>query len=176
MSWCWLALVPEQPDDCLASALVSNHGRPAGVLAAWQRGRKPVRSALRADARFVDPAGAPGWLSLVLLPPEMRLKFDDVAVQQARRDLLAGAWPRAMTVLLRDASHFEGSLVAVSEGDQERLREDPFGRLFEARLIRVEAGLIATMPTPVGPAIERYGSDQPWPADRFAAVTPVTLG
>ena len=176
MSWCWIARVEERPATCIAAGAVTEGGRPAGVLAAWAQGRKPVRHALRCDARFVDPDGTPAWVSLVLPPAGVRLTFDDLAVQQARRDLLAGAWPRAMTALLRDASHFEGSMVAVSERDEARLSDDPFARLFGARVLRVDSGVIGSMPAPTGPAIERYGSDRPWPADRFAGPPAVRLG
>ena len=167
MSWCWLALVDQAPGGCLSWALVTEGGRPGGVLAAWPRGRKPVRAARRVDARVVDPGGAPAWVSLVLPPPGVSMPFDDLAVQQARRDLLAGAWPRAMSALLRDASHFEGSIVAVADGDRARLKDDPFARVFPARVLRVGAGLLASVPPPTGPTIERYGSAHPWPADRF---------
>ena len=168
MSWCWLAVVDEEPAGCIAAGALSGRAGPAGVLAAWPRGRKPVREALRADARFVDACGDPATISLVRPPAGVELRFDDLAVQQARRDLLAATWPRAMTALLRDASHYEGSIVAAAAGAEERVAEDPFARLFPARVLRVGAGIVATVPPPVGPAIERYGSERPWPADRFA--------
>jgi len=37
-------------------------GRPAGLVAAWPRGRKPLRTAVRMDRRVVDPAGPPAWV------------------------------------------------------------------------------------------------------------------
>ena len=40
-------------------------------------------------------------------------------------------------------------------------------RIFPARLLRVGAGAIGAAPPPCGPTIERYGSAQPWPWDRF---------
>lgn len=167
MSWCWLAMVDRRPADCLGAAPISERGRAAGMLAAWPRGRKPVRDARRADVRIVDQHGPPAWISLVLPPAGSRLRFDDLAVQQARRDLLAGPWPRAASALMRDASHFEGAIVVARDGEQHRLADDPFGRLFPARVLRVAAGLLGSVPPPVGPAIERYGSANPWPADRF---------
>ncbi len=48
-----------------------------------------------------------------------------------------------------------------------RLPDDPFARVFRARIFRVEAGLFGRMRAPCGPTIERYGSAQPWPWDRF---------
>jgi hypothetical protein len=54
------------------------------------------------------------------------------------------------------------------DADERRLRwEDPFARIFPARILRVEAGLFGRVPAPAGPTIERYGSSQPWPWDRF---------
>ena len=103
-----------------------------------------------------------------MLPPEgHRLPFDDLAVQQARRDLLAGEPFDAVTTLLRDDSHYEGSLLVARGLDAARLGDDPFARLFPARVLHVGAGVLGRMPWPAGPVIERHGSAQPWPADRF---------
>ena len=67
-----------------------------------------------------------------------------------------------------DAGHFEGS-VTVARGDAiARLVDDPFARIFPARLLDVDAALFGSVPPPAGPTIERYGSAQPWPLDRFA--------
>jgi hypothetical protein len=170
MSWHWLALVADPPANADAVAAVTDpDGRPAGQLAIWTRHAKPLRDARRIDARLLDPDGAAAQVSLVRPPPGVRLLFDDPAVQQARRDLLAGAPFDAVTTLLSDASHFEGSLVVARGRDVARLRDDPFARVFPARILRVEAGLLGAIPPPAGPVIERYGSAQPWPADRFAA-------
>ena len=35
------------------------------------------------------------------------------------------------------------------------------------RVLHVGAGVLGRVPWPAGPVIERYGSAQPWPADRF---------
>ena len=68
MTWCWLARIAEEVDGALASApLTDAAGTPAGVLAAWPAGRKPVAQAVRADSRVIDPEGAAGWLSIVLI-------------------------------------------------------------------------------------------------------------
>jgi hypothetical protein len=120
------------------------------------------------DARLLDPAAAAAVVSLVLVPDGVRLAFDDPAVQQARRAVLAGPPFHAVTTLLSDASHFEGSLVVARGGGAARLADDPFARLFPARVLHVGAGLLGDVPPPAGPVIERYGSDQPWPWDRFA--------
>ena len=168
MSWAWLALVPAPPEGADAAALAFDaEGQPCGALAAWRRRAKPVRQALRVDARIVDPAGAAAHVSLVLPPPGVRLLFDDPAVQYARRRVLAEPPFDAVSTLLRDASHFEGALTVARGGDVRRLRDDPFARLFPARVLRVEAGLLGRVPAPAGPTIERYGSEQPWPVDRF---------
>jgi len=160
--WCWLALVEERPPRALAAAEVAG----AGWLAAWEGGgEKPVAHALRADGRIVDVDGAPATASLVLAPSGVRLPFDDLAVQQARRRVLAGAPAALLTTLLSDASHFEGALTAWRGGGP---REDPFARIFPARRLQVGPGLLGAVLPPAGPTIERYGSANPWPWDRFA--------
>lgn len=141
-----------------------------GGIAVWAQRAKPTRGARRVDPRIVDAGGAPCLVSLVLPPDGVSLLFDDPAVQEARRRVLAGTPFDAVSTLLRDASHFEGSVtVARGERDERRLRyEDPFARIFPALLLRVGAGLLGRVPAPAGPVIERYGSAQPWPSDRFA--------
>jgi hypothetical protein len=168
MTRVWLALADESPDDATAVAQVEESGRPAGFLAAWEQRSKPRRGALRADPRLVDSDGEPAWVSLVLTPDGIHMPFDDLAVQQARRALLGGRPVEGVSALMRDSSHFEGSIVVARGPDSlERLRDDPFARVFPARLLRVGAGVLGGATAPVGPAIERYGSANPWPADRF---------
>ena len=170
MSRCWLALVegPAKGADAAAPASTAD-GHPAGTLAAWRRRAKPVRDALRVDERLIDPKGGATWISLVLPPPGVRLPFDDPAVQQARRLVLLHPSAAAVSTLLRDDSHFEGSItVAHSTAQKHRLRDDPFARIFPARLLAVDAGVLGAVPPPTGPTIERYGSGNPWPWVRFA--------
>ena len=162
MSFCWLALVVAPPVGADAAAPVTElDGEPAGYLAAWSR--EPDTPALRADPRIIDPAGRPAFISLVLAPPGVRLAFDDTAVQQARRRVLAGRPAAAVSTLLSDDSRFEGALTAWRAGPGD----DPFARIFPARVLRLGAGLIGDRPPPCGPTIERYGSATPWPWDRF---------
>ena len=169
MSWHWLALVDERPEHATAAAAAHERdGAPAGYLAIWTRHAKPLRDARRVDARLLDPAGAEAVVSLVRPPPGVRLLFDDLAVQHARRAVLAAPPLDAVTTLLSDASHFEGSLTVARANRVVRLADDPFARIFPARVLHVGAGLLGTLPAPAGPVIERYGSAQPWPADRFA--------
>jgi hypothetical protein len=168
-SWCWLALVDAPPSDADAWApLHEPGGAPAGVLAAWRRRAKPVRDARRIDARIVDAAGAAATISLVRPPAGVRLLFDDLAVQQARRRVLAEPPFDAVTTLLSDASHFEGALtVARGAAQVARIADDPFARVFGARVLEAGPGLLSRVAPPAGPTIERYGSEQPWPWDRF---------
>lgn len=167
--WCWLALVGELPGGALTSARVrETGGADAGVLACWAPSEAPpALGARRMDARLLDPAGAAAVVSLVLAPDAVRLAFDDPAVQQARRAILAGMPFRAVSTLLTDASHFEGSIVVMDAGEAPRAAADPFARIFPARILHVDAGLLGSVPPPAGPVIERYGSAQPWPSDRF---------
>ena len=90
MSWHWLALVDERPEDATAAAPVHERdGTPAGFLAIWARRAKPLADARRVDARLLDTEGAEAEISLVRPPPGVRLLFDDLAVQHARRAVLA---------------------------------------------------------------------------------------
>jgi hypothetical protein len=75
----------------------------------------------------------------------------------------------AVSTLLADASHFEGAITVARGAGVDRLRDDPFARVFPARILRVEAGVLGAVPLPCGPTIERYGSAEPWPWDRYAA-------
>lgn len=168
-SWHWLALVDDAPEGATASAPAREPGgAPAGHLAIWDRRAKPTGDARRIDARVLDPRGAAAVVSLVRPPPGVRLPFDDPAVQQARRAVLAQLPQDAVTTLLSDASHFEGSLTIARDGGVARLADDPFARVFPARILHVGAGLLGAVAPPAGPVIERYGSAQPWPRDRFA--------
>lgn len=169
MTRTWLALVEERPATATAAADVRDaHGAAAGVLAVWRHRAKPVRHALRVDGRIVDPAGEKAWISLVMAPAGVRVAFDDPAVQQARRDALAWPCADAVSTLLRDNSHFEGAITVARGSDApRRLLQDPFARVFPARLLRVHAGLLGRVDPPVGPTIERYGSANPWPLERF---------
>jgi hypothetical protein len=47
--------------------------------------------------------------------------------------------------------------------NEERLADDPFARIFPARVLEVGAGVPGAVPALCGPPIERYGSAQPWP-------------
>jgi hypothetical protein len=164
VSQCWLALVDEAPHGAAAAAeLAEPDGAPAGWLAAWLQRAKPVRSALRVDPRIVDPRGDCGWVSLVLVPPGFELPFDDLAVQQARRDVLARPPARAVSTLLHDSSRLQGAITVTDE----RCAADPFARLASRRVLRADRGLFGRPKPPVGPTIERYGSANPWPWDHY---------
>lgn len=169
MSWAWIDLVPERPGSAtLCAAARDAAGERVGWLAAWRRHARPTRGARRVYDAVLDADGLPASVSLVLPPPGVRLKFDDLAVQHARRVVLAGRPWDVVSTLLSDASHFEGSLVVARGPDaSRRLAADPFARIFPARILEVDAGLLGTLPAPAGPTIERYGSAEPWPSDRF---------
>jgi len=169
VSRCWLAVLDSEPERAFAIAhLYSAEGAPGGVLACWRERAKPVRSALRCDERIIDPDGAGAWISLVLASAGVRLPFDDLAVQQARREVLGRPPANGVSTLLRDDSHLEGAItVARGPRARELLRDDPFARVFPAQLLRVEAGILGRVAPPVGPVIERYGAANPWPWDRF---------
>lgn len=168
MNRCWLALVDQAPDATASAATWKLDGRPGGLLAAWNRSAKPVRPARRVDPRIIDPEGGSALVSLVLPPPGVKVLFDDLAVQQARREILGRGTQSSVSTLLSDASHYEGSLLVARGPDAPRLiAQDPFARIFPAVQLRVDDGLLGETLPPAGPTIERYGSDQPWPWDRF---------
>jgi hypothetical protein len=170
MTHCWLALLEASAAGATAQAEVRDaDGHPAGWLVAWRQRAKPVRTARRVDHRIVDPDGAPAWISLVLPPDGTRLAFDDLAVQHARRRVLAELPQDAVSTLMRDASHFEGAITVARGAGVARLADDPFARIFPARVLRVGAGVLGATAAPAGPTIERYGSANPWPWDRFDA-------
>ena len=169
MSWCWFAHLdgPEDmPAGAVASAPVTTPGgEPAGVLAAWPAGRKPVAAAVRMDERLVDASGAEAWVSLVLLARDRSPLFDDPAVSGALRAVLAGPPPDGVSTLVRDSSHFAGA-VTVRRSRPASLRDDPFARFAHAQVLHVGPGLFGrTAPVP-GPVTQRY-SGKPWPAAGF---------
>jgi hypothetical protein len=90
-------------------------------------------------------------------------------VQQARRAVLAAPPQDAVSTLLSDASHFEGALTVARDAGVPRLADDPFARIFPVSVLQVDAGLLGAVLLPCGPTIERYGSAQPWPWDRYDA-------
>lgn len=161
----WLALMDSRASGCTAAAALSG----GGWLVGWLQDDQPVRQARRADPRVLDVAGAAALVSLVLPPEDGLWLFDDPAVQQARRAVLADARPAdVVTTLLLDASHFAGALtVRRGEGAAALLRDDPFGRIWPARVREVGPGLLGTVAPPPGPTIERHGSAVPWPGGRF---------
>lgn len=167
MSWLWFAVLDgDAPGDCVAQAGFSDEETGAvGVLAAWPSSARPQVPATKIDARVVDSGGPSARLSLVLAPRAVRLIFDDPSVQGARRAALSASFPpRFRSTLVRGDSIFAGAVTAL---DEHRV-DDPFARVFPARLLKVEAGLFAaSVPPPAGPVIERYGSGNPWPFDRF---------
>jgi len=164
--WCWFARPTAPPPDAHASAEVTDAaGGRAGWFAAWPPGRKPVRDAVRMDARLVSSGGEPAWASLVLPPPQASPIFDDTAVSGALRAVLAGPPPDAVTTFVRDAVHFAGALT-VRRADAFLLRDDPFARLAPATILHIDGGFAGRVPPPVGPVVQRYAG-LPWPISGF---------
>jgi len=166
--WHWFAFRPEPPTDAFASAPAFRaDGAQLGFLATWVvgAGRKPL-GALGIDARAIDAHGDPAWISLALAPEQMRVLFDDAAVCQAMRMILAGPPFDVMSTLTRDPSTIGGAFIATHAPTPASLVDDPFARLFPRTLLRVEAGFVGTMPAPTGPGVQRYAG-VPWPWDHF---------
>lgn len=172
MSWYWFAFLPEPPVDALAVAAgYALDGQLAGYFAAWESGRHRPFHALSIDERAVNRDGAEAWVSLVLARPGVRILYDDPAVCGAMRAVLAGPPVTAMSTLARDSSTIGGAFTAVCGASGASLADDPFARIFPARLLRVDRGFVGEMPAPTGPGIQRY-SGAPWPWDIFTTGGP----
>jgi hypothetical protein len=128
---------------------------------------------VRVDEWVVDPAGSGAWVSLVLVPPQVAPLFDDPAVSQAMRRVLAGPPFAAVSTLVRDAVHFAGA-VTVEHGERPERLADPFARLYPARILRVGPGMFgrvtppaarrssATATSPGPPRGSRTGEPEAW--------------
>jgi hypothetical protein len=166
VSWAWIARLTDPASDPLAQAALSGpDGAPLGWLAAWPAGRKPVRDAVRLDAAVLDPDGASGWASLILLPRGRAPLFDDPAISGALRDVLAGPPPDVVSTFVRDDTHFAGA-VTVRRAWPAALRDDPFRRFAAGEVLQVGSGLFGARPAVPGPVIQRYAG-LPWPAAGF---------
>lgn len=168
MSWSWFDFGAEPAGPTLATARAwSVDGRSLGFLAAWPADEdQPTPTAAKIDSRAIDAAGGGGWVSLVLGPPGLFLPFDDPAVTQATRMVLAMPPADIFSTLVEGDDRCRGALTG-GHGDTGRLGYDPFANLFPALILRVEPGILGRMPAPVGPCTQRYGGGNPWPWDRF---------
>jgi hypothetical protein len=166
----WLALVEgDAPASADAIASVRADDAAPRWLAAWSRDAKPLRAARRVDPAVIDPTGSAATVSISLPDRGQMTIFDDTAVQEARRRVLADPEPPdALSTLLVDASHFAGS-VTVRRGPDacRRLLDDPFRLVAPVRILEVGPGLFGVAALCCGPTIERHGSDVPWPGGRF---------
>ena len=120
MSWCWLALVDDAAAgrDASAAAPSRRQRPPEG----WPRGGgAPSRCArARASTRaIVDPAGAAAWSRSCARPPACACPSTTSPSSRRGARVLAGAPFDAVSTLLSDASHFEGS-ITVARGAQAR--------------------------------------------------------
>lgn len=167
-TYLWFAATDgDVPRGAVAHARATPLDRGSPVhLAAWPEPARPkgVRVA-KIAAEFVDPAGDPATVLLVIVPRGVRVPFDDQSVIGARRASL-DYWPwRALSTLVRGDSVFAGAVSAIGAG--EPVPGDPFARIAPVRLLSVPAGFVGEMPMPAGPVLERYGSAKPWPVERF---------
>jgi len=165
--WCWLALVPDEPVGARTASIVEEDGRPAGWLGIWDRSDEGHPSAaLRMDGRAASPESGEAlpWLSLCVGGSPRA--FDDGGVAVTLRRCLAEPWPGMRSTLLVDW-HLIGGAVSAARRPQA-LADDPFARLFPARILRAREPVLYAVPAPTGPALSRYGSGNPWPWDRYA--------
>lgn len=176
MTWAWFALSPAPVPGAYAGAEVTDvAGATAGFLQAWDAGdEQQPEGAVKIDARAVDPDGPAGWMSLAvaLRPSEQWIPFDDPSVTHALRAVLAGPAVDVVSTLLLGNARFVGGLRGVHGEGFGPLAEDPFERIYARRLLRVGSGFLGETPAPVGPGTQRWGSDQPWPAEGFEVPAP----
>lgn len=164
MRWAWLGLRDHRPAEAPAGAeLTTVDGDPSGFLVAWSGSIDRPSGAAKVDGHAIDPAGEPGWASLVWAPTGLSVPFDDPAVSHAMRRILALPPPAVFSTLIEGDDRLLGGLTA-EPNLTPRLRADPFGVLFRPRVLRVGAGLLGLTPALPGPVIQRYGSSNPWPA------------
>lgn len=174
--WAWLAIGPERQPGAYAEAAADPvDGEVPGAderrlwLQAFPAGPRPTADAVRVDARVLDPAGAHARVSLVRLAEGRAPLFDDPAVSQALRDVLAGPPVDAVTTFTRDPVHLAGALTVVR--DARDLRGDPFRRFGVQEVLAVGPGLLGAAALTIGPVTQRYGG-APWPVDAFPAAAP----
>jgi hypothetical protein len=131
------------------------------------RGRR-----FRADPRCFagDPVHGAWAHVCALADDEAALPYDDPAVQAVRRDALAWWIPLVgdalvcLTTLAVDAVRYGGAVTVAT--DPSAFDQDPFARVFPGTVVRTD--LFSVVPSPPGPAIERY-SGAAWPGGSFTA-------
>jgi hypothetical protein len=127
----------------------------------------------RADPRCFAGEHVEAWAHVCALTDEdAKLPFDDVTVQQVRRDALAWWIPRlrdslvCLTTLAVDPVNYGGAVTVAT--DPDAFADDPFARIFSGTVVRTD--LFARVPAPPGPAIERY-SGAAWPGGSFVRMS-----
>jgi hypothetical protein len=131
------------------------------------RGRR-----LRIDARCLVGDRVAGAYAHVcaLAADDAALRFDELEVQQARRDALAWWIPMlgddlvCLSTFALDASRYGGAVTVART--PEAFGDDPFARLFPGTVVRTD--FLCRTPPPPGPVIERYAG-APWPGGGFAS-------
>lgn len=170
MSWVWLDLCQEPVAGTVAAVRVyddGDDGRPRGMLCVWRQDQpRPSAVAAKIDERAIDPSGGSGWVSLARAPAGLYLPFDDPAVAQATRMVLAMAPADVFSTLVEGDDRCIGAVTGTHDA-RDQLAYDPFANLFPTVVLRVDAGFMGRMPAPVGPVTQRYGAGNPWPWDRF---------
>jgi hypothetical protein len=126
---------------------------------------------LRIDARCLEGEPVAGAFAHVCALPDKdaALRYDEPEVQQVRRDALTWWIPLlgddlvCVSTFALDASRFAGAVTVATDSSQ--FDQDPFARLFPGTTVQVD--FFSRVPTPAGPAIERYAG-APWPGGSFA--------
>lgn len=139
------------------------------TLAALSAGPRPHRTARRADAALIDPAGPATRAVVQWLDDGREPLFDDPAVQHVLR--LLAAWPGGpVSTLTRDSVRYCGAIrVETSARNMPHGGADgwPLRLLGAAPTCEVGAGLLARRASTVHGTQRSGGS--PWPAAPGAA-------
>ncbi len=88
----------------------------------WDASESEPEGAARIDARAVDPDGERTWISWCGLRAGVSLLFDDGAVSQVIRSVLAMVAPDALSTLSQGGDHFVGAVTVVHDEGGGHLR------------------------------------------------------
>lgn len=171
----WIALLEEAAPGSVP-VRDAGTGASAGHLLVVRRQGKPHRHAVRVEPSLLGD-GPELAVSLILAGRDSRPLFDDPAVVQAMRRVLAepGRAPLFSTLVdgsTRWAGAVSGVPPAVPQARPAWWMEDPFARLAPQLRLLVPSGVFLPTALPAGPCHQRHAG-APWPWGRFeGAVLP----
>ena len=90
-----------------------------------------------------------------------------VVVEERVEAVGGGVLPRELAPDAGGQGRVGTHLVPQAEKAPVDVAENPFARIFRARVLQVGSGILGRVAPPTGPGIARYGGGAPWPWDRF---------